>query len=174
MLLSLAVETAQVFIVGRYPQVSDVLLNGLSAWIGAILFGALKKNLKMLFPVYAVYLPLISVWPTTPPLEQWQFNIRFEELAFNERIVFIFRFIEYVAAFTLLGYMIAEMRGRKNETLEKTLGLTFFIAVAAAIFTEVLKTYPAFSGINILSIIIIISACIYGAVIYRLQFFSIV
>jgi hypothetical protein len=125
--------------------------------------------LKMLLPAYAVYLLLLAVWPTTLSLEQWRFNINFEELVFNERIVFIFRFIEYVAAFTLFGYMIAEMRGRKNEAVEQTLGWTFFIAVAAAIFVEVLKTYPALNSINILSITVIISACLYGAAIYRLQ-----
>jgi hypothetical protein len=129
--------------------------------------------LKMLLPAYAVYLLLLAVWPTTLSLEQWRFSINFEALVFNERIVFIFRFIEFVAAFTLLGYMIAEMRGRKNEAVETTLVRTFFIAVAAAIFTEVLKTYPALTSINILSIVIIISASIYGAVIYRLQLSSI-
>lgn len=298
MLLSLAIETAQVFIAGRYPQLSDVLLNGLSAWVGALIFRALKENLKekqpfklfalelplmnlvylliplmwlnslatgqealrlwlilllglmgggvlssiyksrfkqvrgisfnklslfamgwfftaavpaminfpkqififgilvgifvqiparifrrakneerrfelpalkKLLPLYAVYLMLLAAWPTTLPLEHWQFNINFEELAFSERIVFIFRFIEYIAAFTLLGNMIAEMRGRKNESMEKTLGWTFLIAVAAAILIELLKTYPATSSLNILSIIIITSASIYGAVTYRLQ-----
>lgn len=298
MLLSLTIESAQVFIAGRYPQVSDVLLNGSGAWLGAMLFRVLKKNLnakqpfklfalelplmnlvyllvplmwlnglatgkessrlwlmlllglmgggvlsaiyrfrfkqpqgpsfyklslftmgwfftasipaminfpkqiflfgifigifvqipariagrtqkeerrfelpalKLLLPVYAVYLLLLAAWPTTLPLEQWRFSINFEELVFNERIVFIFRFIEYVASFTLLGYMIAEMRGRKNESTEKTLGWTLSIAFVAAIVIEMLKTYPAISSFNILSIIIITSASIYGAVAYRLQ-----
>jgi hypothetical protein len=65
--------------------------------------------------------------------------------------------------------MIAEMRGRKNESVEKTLGWTFFIAVAAAIFIEALVTYPSLNHINILPIIIITAASIYGALIYRLQ-----
>jgi uncharacterized membrane protein len=65
--------------------------------------------------------------------------------------------------------MIAEMRGRKNERMEKTLGWTFFIAAGSAIFIEALKTYPAINNINVLSVLIIISAGIYGAVIYRLQ-----
>ena len=69
--------------------------------------------------------------------------------------------------------MIAEMRGRKNEPAGKTLGWTFFIAVAAAIFIEILKTYPALNKMNILPIVIITAASIYGAVIYRLQLSSI-
>lgn len=297
-LLSLAIESVQVFVSGRYPQLSDIITNGLGTWLGAILFMVLKRQLiekqpfrvfalelplmnliyllipliwlnglatgkegsrlsllfflallgvgvllwiyksrfrpaqglspnklslfamgwfftaaipamfnfprqilafgiligllvqiparrarkakpaerrfelpalKLLLPLYAVYLLLLAVWPTTLPIERWQFNINFEQLAFNEKIVFIFRFAENIAAFTLLGYMVAEMRGRKNEAAEKTLGWTFFISIAAAIFIQVLKTYPALNRISILPIIIITAASLYGAVIYRLQ-----
>jgi uncharacterized membrane protein len=126
-------------------------------------------TIKKLLPIYTIYLLLLAFWPTTITAGEWQHRVIFEELVYEERIVLIFRFVEFIAAFTLLGYIIAEMRGRKDEAVEKTLGWTFFIAVAAAIFTEVLKTYPTLSSINILSIVIIISACLYGAVIYRLQ-----
>jgi glycopeptide antibiotics resistance protein len=301
-LLSLAIETVQVFISGRFPQVSDIITNGMGTWLGGMIFMALTKKLKekqpfrlfalelplmnlvylliplmwlnglatgeegsrlwlillpgllggsvlssiyksrfrqahglsagklslvamgwfftaaipamlnfprqilvfgilvglfagiaarvhrkatnverrfelpalkRIFPVYAVYLLLLAAWPTTLPIEQWQFSVDFEQFAFDEKIVFIFRFAEYIAAFTLLGYMIAEMRGRKNEPAGKTLGWTFFIAVAAAIFIEMLKTYPALNKMNILPIMIITAASIYGAVIYRLQLSSI-
>ena len=297
-LLSFTVESAQVFIPGRYPQVIDVLTNSFGAWLGAIIFSLLKNGLKeeqvgrlfapelplvgliylliplmwlnglatgeeesrlwlllllgvigagvicsvyinrfkhtgafgytkltvftmcwfclcslpvlinfpfkiVLFgaavvlvvqilarmnkggnihdkrfeiptikkqlPVYMIYLLLVVAWPTTIPAGEWQYNIVFHELVFKERIAFIFRFIEFIAAFTLLGYMIAEMRGRKNERVEKTLGWTFFIAAGSAVLIEVLKAYPALNSTNILSIIIIILACLYGAVIYRLQ-----
>ena len=297
-LLSLAVESAQVFIPGRYPQVIDVITNGFGAWLGGFIFTLLKKwlqeeragrlfapqlplvgllylliplmwlnalatgqeearvwfllllgiigaglicsvyvnrfkhtgtfgytklsvfvfcwffisalpllinfplkivyfgiviifivqilarlagngaarekrfeipTIKKLLPIYIIYLLLLAFWPTTITAGEWQNRVIFEELIFEERIVLIFRFVEFIAAFTLLGYIIAEMRGRKNETVEKTLGWTFFITAVAAIFIEIIKTYPALNNLNVLSIIIIISASIYGAVIYRLQ-----
>ncbi len=126
-------------------------------------------TLKRLFPLYLIYLLLVAAWPTTISLNEWQVFIDFQALTSGERIVFTFRFIELIAAFTLLGYMIAEMRGRKNESMEKTLCWTFFIAVGTAIFIEMIKTYPAINSINILPISIITAASIYGAVIYRLQ-----
>lgn len=126
-------------------------------------------TIKKLLPIYIIYLLLLAVWPTAITAGEWQHNIIYEELVFEERIVFTFRFVELIAAFTLLGYMVAELRGRKNEPVEKTLGWTFFIASGSAIIIEVVRTYPALSSINILSIIIITSASIYGAVIYRLQ-----
>jgi glycopeptide antibiotics resistance protein len=126
-------------------------------------------TIKKLLPIYTIYLLLLAVWPTTITAGEWRHNIIFQELVFEERIVFTFRFVELIAAFTLLGYMIAEMRGRKNEAVEKTLGWTFFIAAGSAIFIEIIKTYPALNNLNVLSIIIIVSASIYGAVIFRLQ-----
>jgi uncharacterized membrane protein len=102
------------------------------------------------------------------PSVEWQM-ISYQILVFDEHILLTFLYVEFIAAFTLLGYMIAEMRGRKNEALENTLGWTFFIAAGSAIFIEVIKTYPAINNIDVLSILIIISAGIYGAIIYRLK-----
>ena len=148
--------------------------------IGQILARLFKKRdtnekrfeiptLKRLLPVYMIYLLLLAAWPTTISIGEWQHNIIFKELLFKERIVFTFRFVEFIAAFTLLGYMTAEMRGRKNERTETTLGWTFLIAAVSATIIEIAKIYPALSSISVLSIGIIISASIYGAVIYRLQ-----
>jgi glycopeptide antibiotics resistance protein/uncharacterized membrane protein len=126
-------------------------------------------TLKRWFPIYAIYLLLLSVYPIDLPAAEWQMNQSFQRLAFDEHILLTFRFVEFIAAFTLLGYMIAEMRGRKNEAVETTLGWTLLIAAGSAIFIEVIKAYPTMNNINILSIIIIITASLYGAVIYRLQ-----
>jgi glycopeptide antibiotics resistance protein len=100
-------------------------------------------TIKKLLPIYIIYLLLLTVWPTAITAGEWQHNIIFEELVFEERIVFTFRFVELVAAFTLLGYMIAELRGRKDERVETTLGWTFLIAAGSAILIEIIKTYPA-------------------------------
>jgi glycopeptide antibiotics resistance protein len=163
----------------RFPIQIGVMT--LSVGVAALIIKGISKEdksngrrfelpiLKRILTLFGLYLLLLAIWPTTLQTGDWHLNTHFQELAFNDRIVFTFRFIEFVAAFTLLGYMIAEMRGRKNESAEKTLGWTLFIAVAAAIFIEVLKTYPALNGINILAVIIIIAASLYGAVIYRLQ-----
>ena len=78
-------------------------------------------------PIYIIYLLLLAVWPTTITAGEWQDMIIFQELAFEERIVVTFRFVAVIAAFTLLGYIIAEMRGRKNERVETTLGWAFFL-----------------------------------------------
>ena len=69
-----------------------------------------------MFPLYGVYLLLLSVWPTTLPLAEWPNDLDYTRLTEAQRIVFTARFIEVIAAFTLLGYMVAGMRGRKDES----------------------------------------------------------
>ena len=58
-------------------------------------------TLRILLPLYVIYLILVAVWPTTLPFHDWQLKTNFQELSFNGRIVFTFRFIELIAAFTL-------------------------------------------------------------------------
>ena len=99
----------------------------------------------------------------------WQFKINFQELAFNERIVFTFRFIELIAAFTLFGYMIAEMRGRKKESRTMTLTWIFFITLGCSVVIEMTKGYPPLLASNNLEILFMTASGVYGAMIYRLQ-----
>ena len=127
------------------------------------------STLKRLLPLYIIYLLIIAVWPTMLQSGERQFNISFQELAFNERIVLTFRLVEFIAAFTLFGYMIAEMRGRKNESIEKTLGWIFFITLVCSITLAALRGYSPLISSNILAVVIVIAASIYGGVIYILQ-----
>jgi len=126
-------------------------------------------TLKILLPLYAIYLILAAVWPTTLPFQDWQFKINFQELAFNQRIVFTFRFIELIAAFTLFGYMVAEMRGRKKESLTAILALIFFITLSCSVVIEMTRGYPLLLASNILGILFMTASGVYGGMIYRLQ-----
>jgi hypothetical protein len=78
-------------------------------------------TLKKVFPLFGLYLLLLSVWPTTLPISEWSVGVDYKRFTEVERIAFTARFIEVIAAFTLLGYMVAEMRGRKDESTLKML-----------------------------------------------------
>ena len=126
-------------------------------------------TLKRILPLFVLYLLLLIIWPTTSPIGAWLFKTDFQALMFNKRLVFTFRFIEFIAAFTLLGYMIAEMRGRKKESAGKTLGWIFFTALVCSISIAAIRGYPPLIRSSILEIIFITAAALYGGVIYRLQ-----
>ena len=84
-------------------------------------------------------------------------------------MVFTFRFIELIAAFTLWGYMIAEMRGRINESSGKTFARVLITALVAFVIITMLKDLPALISFSLIEASLISAASLYGAVIYRLQ-----
>ena len=124
-------------------------------------------------PLYLIYLLLVAAWPTTVPFNEWQVFIDFQEFTSGERIVFTFRFIELIAAFTLLGYMIAEMCGRKNEAAGKTFAWVLITALVASVIIIMLKGLPASISFSLIETGLASAASLYGAVIYRLQLSSI-
>jgi hypothetical protein len=65
--------------------------------------------------------------------------------------------------------MIAEMRGRKNESAGRTLGWVFFTALICSISIEIIRGTPPLLTSNILEIVFIIAAGLSGGIIYRLQ-----
>jgi hypothetical protein len=86
-----------------------------------------------------------------------------------QRIVFASRFIEVIAAFTLLGYMVAGMRGRKNESGLKMLSWVAGSAQAFSILTAVLRDFLTGPLSSMQEVSLFTGAALYGAVIYRLQ-----
>ena len=78
-------------------------------------------------------------------------------------------FIELIAAFTLFGYMVAEMRGRKKESRTMTLTWIFFITLGCSVLIEMTKGYPPLLAPNNLGILFMTASGVYGGMIYRLQ-----
>jgi hypothetical protein len=126
-------------------------------------------TLKKVFPLFGLYLLLLSVWPTTLPLAEWPNGLDYGRLTEVQRIVFTSRFIEVIAAFTLLGYMVAGMRGRKSESALKMLSWVVGCASAFAIFTAVLRDFITGPLSSVLEASLFTGAAVYGGVIYRLQ-----
>ena len=126
-------------------------------------------TLKRLLPLYIFYLLLLALWPTTVAFGEWQRVVHFQELMFDERVVFIFRFVEYIAAFTLLGYIVAEMRGRKQESVTKILMWIVVLSLSCVIGIVFLKGNTPFSLLTFIEVALITGASLYGGIIYRLQ-----
>jgi VanZ family protein len=126
-------------------------------------------TLRKIFPLYFVYLLLLVFWPTTSAFGEWNINVAFQDLMQNEKIVFTFRFIESIGAFTLLGYMLAEMRGRKEDSRIKILLMIVTFTLSFLIAVALIKGPPSLSYQTLVEIILITGASIYGAMIYRLQ-----
>jgi hypothetical protein len=128
-----------------------------------------QTTLKRVFPIFGIYLLLLSVWPSTLPLAEWSNNLDYTQLTEAQRIVFAARFIEVIAAFTLLGYMVAGMRGRKDESGLKTAGWVFGSSLTFSILTAILRDLISGPLSFLLEVTLFTVAALYGALIYGLQ-----
>ena len=126
-------------------------------------------TLKKLLPLYVLYLLLLPLWPSAMSLRDFQLYLDCEYFTSDERLVGVFRFVELIAALTLLGYLVAELRGRKKETLERTLGWIFGISLPCLFFIHFVREYQAPGYSDIYEFLPLIVASLYGGLIYRLQ-----
>lgn len=122
--------------------------------------------LQRLLPIYLFYMLALFLWPTTMDLHMLQETYLFED---KGRVFLIFGFLERFAAYTLLGYIVAEMRGRKNENLGRTLVWILFISLNLLVVNGILRGVLAIHFSLFLELFIVVSASIYGGIIYRLQ-----
>ena len=126
-------------------------------------------TLKRLLPIYLFYLLLLSIWATTIPLGEWSLRGNFQSLDQAERVLFISRFVEVIAAFSLLGYLLAEMSGRKDENSLRSLKRVFVWIMGVAIFMTTLRNIRLDPLYIFVETVMFTAAAMYGAIIYRFQ-----
>ena len=74
-----------------------------------------------------------------------------------------------VVAFTLLGYMLAELRGRREARFREGVRYIAVCAAGAAAVTELLEGFRPDGGASALRLALLIVASLYGAWLYHLQ-----
>ena len=123
--------------------------------------------LRAAAPVYAAYLALITASPLLNHVGAWWIGLGFPADA-SARIE-ILRLLELLAAFTLLGYMVAEWRGRAapryGEALLRLLGW----GVALACVAELVRGYQEGHGASVARGALLLAATLYGGWLYYLQ-----
>ncbi|WP_339135504.1 MAG: VanZ family protein [Candidatus Electrothrix sp. GW3-4] len=126
-----------------------------------------QRTLQIVFPLYIFYLALATYWSNLPA--RGNIHDVFQGVAFNKRIEVIFLAVELVASYTLMGYMIAGLRGRQKDSQGYTFGLAFFIALTTSLLTDLTNPSSSIADINISRTILVGSMSLYGALIYSLQ-----
>jgi glycopeptide antibiotics resistance protein len=118
-------------------------------------------------PVYALYLALIMAAPLTGDIVPWRLWFGFPDIASHQTE--ILRLLELVAAFTLLGYMVAEFSGRTIVYFRSALPRVLGWAVTLAIAAEALRGFQWRGGASVARGLMLALAAIYGGWLYYLQ-----
>ena len=124
------------------------------------------RLLRSALPVYAVYLLILLVAPVVGGIGPWQGHLGFAAGAPSRTE--IAQLLELCAAFTLVGYMSIELRGR--EVMEYRAALPRLIAwgIALAIAAEVARGFDI-RGASSARAALLVAACLFGGWLYHLQ-----
>jgi VanZ family protein len=171
------------FLAGAFPALAvrpaDVVVcalgaGGLCWWYGALAPRASAVNrrfeaslLKLAAPFFAAYLVLVAIVPLRDGIGAWTLYTGFPDAASHQ--IEIVRLLELVAAFTLVGYMVAEFGGRALRRYRDALPRLLAWAAALACALEVLWGFRAGHGASLARGSLLAAASLYGGWLYYLQ-----
>ncbi|TFG97621.1 MAG: VanZ family protein, partial [Calditrichales bacterium] len=121
--------------------------------------------LNTVLPLYFLYMICINIYPFSST--GWQFTLvppdtaNLMEPSFSD----MFRLVEYIGSFSLLGYIISERFGRHMNGIKISTVLIF----ASAVIIELFKGFQAGNTGSLFFLMISFGAGIFGSYIYRMQ-----
>jgi glycopeptide antibiotics resistance protein len=173
------------FLIGTLPRISEspttvifgITLVALATRVLTIFpwFGTSDQRrfeipvLKRVWPIFAIYLILLSLSPLPSSYRHWSGTWGLYHPSVGQSIVPVWRLTEYLAAFTLLGYLVAESHGRRNISQAKSiLWSCFWCGLAAALLEAFRGVHPQYAA-SFLEALFAFTGSLYGSLIYWLQ-----
>ena len=128
-----------------------------------------SKALTEAGPFYAAYLVLLVAPVAGVGRSSWRGSFGFEATRASWGASAVLHVIETVAAFTLLGYMLAEFRGRREARFRHGAVHVALSSGVIALVAELLEGFRADGGASVLRWVILVTAALYGSWVYHLQ-----
>lgn len=171
------------FLVGIGRSLTLQPLLGLASLTGISTFAAIRATIRKktanrrferatlnrLLPFFIIYLLLQALWPFSQALGTWHASFGLAGSQSQEAIRVNIRLIEHLAAFTVLGYIAAEWRGRAELSWERDLPQLLLLSILCALILEILLGFQAGSGASLLRLVIATGGALFGGVLYHLQ-----
>lgn len=127
-----------------------------------------RATLKKVFPFFFLYLTLLALWEPFRPLTAWHWIFGFTDSISETSTQVLIPRIEHLAAFTILGYLLAEWRGRSEIPLRGDLPRLFLNAGAVALVLEFFVGFQVGPGASLIRVAMAILSALFGGVIYHL------
>ena len=123
---------------------------------------------RWVIPLFMVYLLMLAITPAVATAGSWTLHFGLGRSVAGAGTVATLRLIEYVAAFTLLGYMIAEMGSRQEGDFAYTVRRIVLLVSPVALVFEVLRGFHPVHGASLSLLAGSIAGSLYGGLIYHL------
>ncbi|HET9591070.1 MAG TPA: hypothetical protein VFO91_19955, partial [Anaerolineales bacterium] len=128
-----------------------------------------RATLGRLLPIFLLYLLLQALWPFFREIEMWHGSLGFMVAQAQQEIRVNIRLIEHLAAFTILGYIAAEWRGRAELSWGRDFPQLLLLGLLSALTLEIPIGFQAGPGASFLRLVIATSGALFGGVLYHLQ-----
>lgn len=125
--------------------------------------------LRTAAPFYGLYLLFLGLAQLTGRAGSWHAHLGFPASMSALSNLELLRLVESVAAFTLLGFMVAEFRGRRELPFGASLPHIVLWAGLAGAIVELLRGFRPGYGASALQLVLSLGAASYGGWLYHLQ-----
>jgi VanZ family protein len=128
-----------------------------------------RNTLKFLIPVFALYLLLLTLAFPFSRFTPWHAMFGFTERITDTSLQSLYPRVEHLAAFTVLGYLIAEWRGRLELPLAQDLPRLFLIATTFALALEFFSGFQSGRGASLVRLVLAVAGALFGGTIYHMS-----
>lgn len=126
-----------------------------------------RPTLAKIIPLFISYLLLISILPADFNFSVWHYTYGFNVFRpFQYIDVSTFRVFEMSAAYIILGYISAEIQGRKHRSLIHILSITLIVSAATALGCGVLRGFNTHMAFSVSESAVAIASGGYGGILY--------
>lgn len=125
-------------------------------------------TLRRFVPMFTLYLVTTALWPPARTLTAWHGALGFIDRLNNAGVLNLLVVLEQVGAFTLLGYALAEWRGRRELSLVDDLPGIVLASLALAGLLEGAQGVLTGPGASLLRALLSVSGAAYGVAVYHL------
>jgi hypothetical protein len=126
-------------------------------------------TLRLVLPFFVAYLALSSLWPLDSGVTNWRYTLALLPPSTSSTSDLIYGILEHIAAFTLVGYMVAEFYGR-NFVQFRDIALRVLVwGGGISLLLETTRGWHPHYGANPLMFLLTLAACGYGGWLYLLQ-----
>jgi len=127
-----------------------------------------RITLWRLLPFFLFYVLLMALWDPFRAWGAWHGMLGITTRLAGANLNNLYSQMEYIVAFNVIGYVIAEWRGREELSLKQDLPRLLIVATASAVFLEFLIGFQDGSGASFIRGVLAILNALLGGTIYHL------
>ncbi|HNB54409.1 MAG TPA: VanZ family protein [Anaerolineales bacterium] len=127
-----------------------------------------RETLKRLLPFFLIYLFLMAIWPPNRPWGPWHGMFGFTTRLTDTSLQGLYPRVEYLTAFAVFGYLMAEWRGRDELPLLRDLPRLFLLTAISTAGLEFLTGFQTGLGASFIRGTLAVPSALFGGMIYHL------